>query len=87
MVGEVMDGEVMDGCQGFLAHSLSTVKASVRDVPGSAGINFSEVEGLDEAFQNVPDVFQGLETAYKYFRENFNLVVSYCTMLMIYTMC
>ena len=69
----------MDGCQGLLAHSLSTVKASVRDVLGSAGINFSEVEGLDEAFQNVPDVFQGLETAYKqekYFRENFNLVVS-----------
>ena len=32
-----MVGEVMDGCQGLLAHSLSTVKASVRDVLGSAG--------------------------------------------------
>ena len=42
------------------------------------------MEGLDEAFQNVPGVFQGLETTYKqekYFRENFNLVVSHGTIV------
>ena len=74
-----MVGEVTDGFQGLVAHSLSTDKASIQDILGSAGINFSEVEALDEAFQNVPDIFQGLEMAYKqekYFRENFNLVVS-----------
>jgi hypothetical protein len=72
-------GEVIGGYQGLLSHSLSSVKASVKDVLGNAGISFSDVEGLDEAFQNVPGVFHGLETTYKqekYFRENFNLVVS-----------
>lgn len=80
-------GEVIDGCQGLISHSLSVVKASVRDVLGNAGINFSDVEGLDEAFRNVPGVFQGLETTYKqekYFRENFNLVVSHGTVTIMH---
>lgn len=40
-VCSVMDcavGEVIDGCQGLLSHSLSVVKASVRDVLGNAGM-------------------------------------------------
>ena len=45
-------GEVVDGFQGLISHSLSVVKASVRDVLGNTGINFSDVEGLDEAFRN-----------------------------------
>lgn len=46
--------EVIDGCQGLLSHPLSFVKASVRDILGNAGISFFDVEGLDEAFRNVP---------------------------------
>ena len=72
-------GEVVSGCQGLLSHSLSVVKASVSDALGNAGIIFSDVEGLDEVFQNVPGVFDGLETTYKqekYFREKFELLVS-----------
>ena len=55
-------GEVVSGCQGTLLVCSEGIS--------KVGINFSDVEGLDEVFQNVPG---GLETTYKqekYFREN-----------------
>ena len=39
----------------------------------------SDINGLEEAFADVPDVFNGLHTSYlqeKYFRDHFNLHVS-----------
>lgn len=70
--------EVITGCRNLYTHSLAVVKASVKESLGNAGICFSDIEGLNEAFTHVPDVFQGLDTTYmqeKYFKDNFNLLV------------
>ena len=78
-VSERTVAEVITGSRSLFTHSLGVVKASVKSTLGNAGICFSNIEGLDEVFMNVPDVFEGLETTYKqekYFRDHFNLMVS-----------
>ena len=70
--------EVIAGYQVLLKNSLVVTKASVKDTLGNAGVCVADIAGLDEAFANVQDVFQGLETTSlqgKYFRDRFNLVV------------
>ena len=55
---------------------MTVVKASVKDALGNAGVCVADVAGLDEAFTNAQDVFQGLETMYlqkKSFRDGFNM--------------
>lgn len=80
-VSERTVGEVVTGYRSLLSHSIATVKASVKDSLGGAGLMISDIQGLEEAFSDTPDVFQGLETTYlqeKYFKDHFNLLVS-CT--------
>ena len=77
-VSERTISEVITGYQGLLTNTLAVVKASVKDTLGNAGVCVADIAGLDEAFTNVQDVFQGLETTYlqeKYFRDRFNMVV------------
>ena len=69
----------MTGYRHLFAHSLRVVKAGVKDALGNAGMNMSDINGLEEAFADVPDVFKGLHSSYlqeKYFRDHFNLHVS-----------
>ena len=78
-VSEHTVNEVVTGYRRLFAHSLRIVKASVKDSLGNAGVNMSDINGLEEAFADVPDVFKGLHTSYlqeKYFRDHFNLHVS-----------
>ena len=77
-VSERTVSEVITGYQGLLTNTLAVVKASVKDALGNAGVCVADIAGLDEAFTNAQDVFQGLETTYlqeKYFRDRFNMVV------------
>ena len=77
-VSERTIGDIITGCRSLVANSLAVVKASVKDSLGNAGMSISDIDGLNEAFTNVPDVFQGLETTYmqdKYFRDHFNFLV------------
>ena len=77
-VSEHTVSEVIAGYQGLLKNTLAVAKASVKDTLGNAGVCVADIAGLDEAFANVQDVFQGLETTYlqeKYFRDRFNMVV------------
>ena len=78
-VSERTVNEVVTGYRHLFAHSLRILKARVKDSLGNAGVNMSDTDGLEEAFADVPDVFQGLHTSYlqeKYFRDHFNLRVS-----------
>ena len=78
-VSERTVAEVVTGYRHLFAHSLRVIKATVKDSLGTAGVSMSDVEGLEEAFIDVPDVFEGLQTTYlqeKYFRDNFHLQVS-----------
>ena len=64
--------------QVLLKNTLAIAKASVKDTLGNAGVCVADIAGLDEAFANVQDVFQGLETTYlhvEYFQNRFNTVV------------
>jgi hypothetical protein len=77
-VSERTVSEVITGYQGLLTNTLAVVKASVKDTLGNAGVCVADIAGLDEAFTNVQDVFQGLDTTYrqeKYFRDQFKMVV------------
>ena len=70
---------VITGYRHLFGHSLRVVKAGVKDSLGNAGVNMSDIDGLEDAFAEVPDVFQGLHTSYlqeKYFRDHFDLRVS-----------
>ena len=65
---------------GTVSYSLRVVKANVKDSLGEAGLRMSDISGLEEAFVEVPDIFEGLHTSYlqeKYFKHHFNLQV--CT--------
>lgn len=78
-VSERTVDEVISGYQHLSTHSLRFVKASVREALGKAGICFSDVNGLEEAFSSIPNLFESLETTYKqekYFKEHFNFLVS-----------
>ena len=62
----------------MFAYYLRVVKANVKDSLGEAGLSMSDVSGLEEAFVEVPDIFEGLHTSYlqeKYFRDHLNLQV------------
>lgn len=79
-VSERTVSEVIKGYRHLFGHSLRVVKATVKDSLGEAGIHMSDIKGLEEAFVDVPDVFEGLGTTYmqeKYFRDYFHVQVSY----------
>ena len=70
---------VITGYRHLFGHSLCVVKAGVKDSLGNARVNMSDIDGLEDAFAEVPDVFQGLHTSYlqeKYFRDHFDVCVS-----------
>ena len=71
--------EVIAGYETLSSYSLSVVRARLSEVLGEAGICMSDIKGLDEVFNDVPCVFDGLETTYrqeKYFSEVFHCLVS-----------
>ena len=62
-VSERTVSEVIASYQVLLKHILAVAKASsVRGTLGSAGVCVADIAGLDEAFANVQNVFQGLDT-------------------------
>lgn len=78
-VSERTVGEVISSYRHLFDYSLRVVKANVKDSLGQVVVRISDISGLEESFNDVPDVFEGLHTSYlqeKYFRDHFNLHVS-----------
>ena len=76
-VSQVVIDEVVDGCQSTFQHTVWRLRADV--TAKLAGVDVSNILGLDDLFEQVPQPFEDLETRHKqekYFRENLGLIVS-----------
>lgn len=71
--------EIVSEWDALFSHTVQTLTANVRSKLSTAGIDYREVEGLPETFEDVPSPFDGLESRYKqekYYRDFLGLVVS-----------
>lgn len=78
-VSQVVIDEVVDGCQSMFQHTVRRLRADVTAKLAAAGVDVSNILGLDDLFEQVPQPFEDLETRHKqekYFRENLGLIVS-----------
>ena len=78
--------DIVGGCQGLFSQTIDRVQASVKAKLAELGVDLSQMDGLDEAFQHVIDPFEGIETCHlqeRYFRDKLGLIVSIVTLLYI----
>ena len=76
-LSQVPIDDIVEGSQSIFNHVVHRFRAKVHSKLSEIGIDENK---LDDIFSDLPDPFMGLETRYKqekYFREDFNLVVSY----------
>ncbi len=71
--------DVVSGCKEVLGYTLSHIKAGVSRSLSKSGINFEDIDGLDDVFSDVSDPFVGLESAYlqdKFISQELGCIVS-----------
>lgn len=71
--------DVVEGSRSLFQQTVQTVQAGVRASLANNGIHPDNVHGLSDAFNELSDPFDGLETRYKqekYYKDNLGLVVS-----------
>ena len=71
--------DIVQEWDGLFNHSVQRLLAGVRAKMAAAGIDYRDIDGLQEIFQEVPHPFEGLQTRHlqeKYYREFLGLVVS-----------
>lgn len=76
---QVVINDVVENCKGLFSQTIERVHAGVRARLAESGVDPDSIRGLDSAFENVVDPFDGIETCYlqeKYFRETLGLIVS-----------
>ena len=74
-ISQVAVDDIVNGCKSLFCHTIVRVQAGVRAKPAES----STIDGLDSAFEDVSNPFEGLKTSYlqeKYFRDTLGLVVS-----------
>lgn len=86
-ISQVAIDDIVDGCRSLFSQTVARVQAGVNAKLAEFGVDPDSVTGLDSAFKDVSNPFQGLETCYlqeKYFRDTLGLIVSlpYAYMLM-----
>ena len=78
-ISQVAVDDIVNGCKSLFCHTIVRVKAGVRAKLAESGVDPSTIDGLDSAFEDVSNPFEGLKTSYlqeKYFRDTLGLVVS-----------
>lgn len=71
--------DVVSGCKEVFEHTLCHLKAGVSEKLSKAGIDSSDIDGLDSVFSDMSDPFKGLESAYlqdKFISEELGCIVS-----------
>ena len=71
--------DVVLGCTEVFEHTLSRVRAGVSAKLSQAGIDFSDIDGIDSIFSDMSNPFKGLESVYlqdKFISEELECVVS-----------
>lgn len=79
-VSQVVIDEIVGGCQSMFQYTVRRLRADVTAKLATAGVDVSNILGLDDLFEEVPQPFQDLETRHKqekYFRENLVIVVRF----------
>ena len=79
-LSQVAIDDIVQEWDGLFSHTVRQLQANVRAKLAAAGVDYRDVEGLPEIFDNVTSPFQELQTRYmqeKYYREFLGLVVSY----------
>ena len=77
-VSQVAVDDVVSGFEGLLQQTVSRAKAGIRAKLAQQGIDPTNVQGLEDVFQQILNPFDGLETGHKqekYFKESLGLVV------------
>ena len=72
--------DVVEGCQLLFDHTLTRVRAGVKERLSRSGIDPQDIDGLQEFFEEVEDPFSNLKTAYKQekaFEKHFGYKVSF----------
>lgn len=83
-------GDVIKGCRSICQQTLSIVQERVLSALEDAGIDSSNLTGLDEALSSMPDPFEGIDSAHlreKFYREHFNYLVSIAMQNITYMQC
>ena len=63
-ITQVAIDDIVEGCQGLFSQTLDRVQASVKAKLAELGIDLSQMNGFDDAFQHVIDPFEGIETCH-----------------------
>lgn len=77
-VSQVVINEIVDGCQSMFQYAVQRLRADVTAKLAAAGVDVSNILGLDDLFEQVPQPFEDSETCHKqekYFCENLRHVV------------
>lgn len=76
---QVAIDEVVESSRGLFLRTMERVQAGVRAKLAESGVDPISIKGLNNAFSDVADPFEGIETCHlqeKYFREKLGLIVS-----------
>lgn len=76
---QVVINDTVENCKGLFSQTIERVQAGVRAKLAESGIDPGSINGLDNAFENVVDPFEGIGTSHlqeKYYRETLGLIVS-----------
>ena len=75
-MSQVAVDDVVNGCKSLFCQTILRVQAGVRAKLAESGVDPSAIHGLDSAFEDVTNPFEGLETRYlqeKSFRDTLGL--------------
>ena len=86
-VSQVALDEIVQGCREICKQTVSQTKERVLCVLNQAGVNVTDIPGLEESLCCSEDPFESIDTAYlrkKFYKKHFNYMVS-TKCIMMYT--
>ena len=84
---QVAINAIVRGCEQLFDDTRTRIKAGVMHHLSLKGIDTSQLTEMETFMDNIRNPFSGISTPYqqqKYFRRNFNLVVSVCTRVHVF---